>query len=176
MTLHRAHEAFAARPVFGNLELLFSLLDDYDLAERHRILGPLYQEFFVSQSMTLQPGSTEEDGMEFLYGQFKGLLRKLAEVVPYGFIVRGVVLTTLVWLHGSSDETFEAEFIKNNRQDEEKLREKFHRGEINQKEFDRKLGEIVERINNLRSDMNLRRDYYERFCEQVVAHLPDGRP
>jgi hypothetical protein len=174
--MHPAHEEFVSRPSFCRLDYLFGLLNEYDVAERHRILGPLYQEFFRSTSIDFPLGTSEEDGMLIVYQRFKAALMALSEAVPYAFIVMGVVSTTLAWLHGSSDERLISRFLEGNRRSIEMERQRFARGEISQQDLDQVMGEIEERINNLRADMNLRRGQYERFCEQVVARMPDGKP
>jgi len=174
--MHPAHETFASRPSFCRLDFLFGLLDEYDSAERHRILGPLYQQFFRTMSIEFPPGRSEDDGMVIVYERFKAALLALSETVPYIFIVMGVVSTTLAWLHGSSDERLVGDFLEGNHRSIELEQQRFARGEITQDDLDRALGEIEERVNNLRADMNLRRGQYEQFCEQVVARMPDGKP
>lgn len=173
--MHPAHKLFVSRPTFCELDELFALLDEFDVVDRHSVLGPLYQQFFRSTPFQVPPGTTDEQGMELAYAQFKELVVALAVPVHYAFIINGIVTTTLVWLHGSSDETLINDFIASNRESIESERRRFESGEITEQELEHVLGEIEERMNNLRSDMSLRRQLYERFCDDVVARLPNRR-
>jgi hypothetical protein len=160
-----------ARPSFSGLPELFALLDELDTRDRHFILGPLYQQFFQTTSVTISHGMTDEDGMSIVYDRFKEQINSLAAKMPTVFLVTGIVTTTLVWLHGASDESLFDDFVESNQRDREAHRQRFESGTITKQQFDHLLGEIEERINNLRSDMGLRRAHYELFCDKIVARI-----
>jgi len=81
----------------------------------------------------------------------------------------------LMWLYGSSDEGNLEEFIGSNRSEMERLNGLLAAGGISNAEHARLLGEHEERLNNLRGDIELRRDKYNSFCDEVVARLPQNR-
>jgi hypothetical protein len=173
--MHAAHQIFASRPTFCGLPELFALLDELDPADRHFILGPVYQQFFRSSSVKIAPGTTEDEAQTIVFNRFHQQIMALAATVPPAFLAKGIVTTTLVWLHGSSDEAYLNDFLESNHRDMNAHRERFARGAISQQQLDHLLGEIEERVNNLRSDMGLRRALYERFCDKVVARIVQMR-
>lgn len=175
MAMHPAHELFVTRPTFCALTEFLAVLDTFDLAERHFVLGPLYQQFLRTDRFHFPDARSDEDAMQRVYDQFRMMVVALAEPVHFAFVVTGIVTTTLVWLYGSSDPSLVDEFIESNKDGIRLEQERFNRGETTDEERDRALGEIEERLNNLKSDMALRRDKYERFCENVVARLPKRR-
>ncbi|MGE0536248.1 MAG: hypothetical protein AB7O68_14810 [Pirellulales bacterium] len=173
--MHLAHQTFAARPTFCSLADIFALLDEIDARDRNFMLGPLYQQVFRTTSVKIAPGMTEDDAMLAVYDRFKEQINSFVATVPSALLVTGIVTTTLVWLHGSSDESLIDDFIESNQRDLQTHQERLESGEITEQQFDRRRGEIEERLNNLRSDMALRRAHYEQFCEKVVARIVERR-
>jgi len=170
--MHPVHQAFVAKPVVCRLIDLFDLLDRLEVRERNQVLGPVYQEFFGMAPIKVPPSMAEEEAMEEVYNVFKEKAAALVPHVHWSFVIVGVVTTTLMWLQLLSDEGRLEEAIDFNRADMEAVRQRYARNEISQEQHDRKIGEIEERINNLPSDMLLRRELYDLFCTQVVDRLP----
>lgn len=173
--MHSAHQAFASRPSFCSLADLFVLLDEIDARDRHFMLGPLYQQVFRTTTAMIAPGMTEDEAISMVYDRFKEQINSFLATVSSALLVTGIVTTTLVWLHGSSDDSLIDDFIESNQRDLQTHQKQLESGEITEQQFDRLRGEIEERLNNLRSDMALRRAHYEQFCEKVVARIVERR-
>ncbi len=116
----------------------------------------------------------EDAAMQWLYDRFKekALGVTVQAQIHWNLLTVGIVTTMLMWLYAMSDEQRIPEVAENNRREAELARQQFARGEIDQGRLDRILGEIAERLNNMRSDISLLRHRCVRFCEQVVARLP----
>jgi len=174
--MNKAHLQFMSNPTFCSLDELFTYLDGLDLMDRHQLLGPVLQQVTRTTTITLPPGASEEDGMQDAYDQFKKLAHKLSLHVHFAFVVSGIVSTTLVWLYGSSNEENFSNFTKSNRKQQNSLKQLLESGQLSQEEFDQQNGEIEERLNNLHSEMNLKRRLYDIFCEEVVSKIITNPP
>ena len=170
--MHPVHIEFVSRPVFCKLQDLFLLLDQIEVRKRHSLLGPVYQDLFRQLSISYPSGTDEEMAMEDVFRQFKDRANHLAAQSLQSFIICAIITTTLMWLFASSDESRTSEVIEHNNKELAIIKEQFANGKIPKGIFDRISGEIEERLNNLKSDVRLRKDDYEFFCLNVVAKLP----
>ena len=169
--MHSAHSLFASRPLpmTCTLTTFFDSLEKLDEYERHRILGPVYQQFLRSGSHHFPTARTDEEGMQMLFDQFKN--HALALDVDQAFVTTGIIANILAWLYAFSDDKNTDMMIELNRANLLLVNTQFEDGKMTAEDFDRIRGELEERLNNLAGEMDNFRKLYEKFCEDVMSPL-----
>lgn len=167
---HIQYVTLAPHPDRNSLDDLFRWLDDLDVFERDRMLTWMYLAFLeapAGQAAT----ETEEERLELRYSKFQETFRHTATGVFGPFLVHAAVTYTLAYLRECGDKACLESVIRKSQSALKVLHRRIAEGTLSPEAGEAMIGSLEEHINNLSADVELARQRYERFCEQVVKRM-----
>jgi hypothetical protein len=168
--LHIQYVAAAPHPDKNSLDDLFRLLDGLEVFERDRMLVWMYLALLEGPA-TQETAETEEERLELRYNKFEQKFRHTAIGVFEPFLVHAVVTYTLAYLRECGDRACLDSALHKSQAALNVLRRRVAEGTLPSETGEAMIGDLEEHINNVRSDVELARQRYERFCEKVVKRM-----
>lgn len=167
---HIQYVTLAPHPDRNSLDDLFRLLDTLDVFERDRMLTWMYLAFLEAPSKQAT-AETEEDRLELRYNKFEEKFRQTAIGVFEPFLVHAAVTYTLAYLRECSDKACLESVLHKSHSALKVLHRRIAEGTLSPEVGEAMIGNLEEHINNVYADVELARQRYERFCEQVVKRM-----
>ena len=167
---HIQYVTLAPHPDRNSLDDLFRLLDNLDVFERDRMLAWMYLAF-LEPSTPQKTAETEEERLELRYNKFEHKFRHTAAGVFEPFLVHAAVTYTLAYLRECGDQTCLDAVLHKSQSALKMLRRRIAKGTLSAEAGESMIGNLEEHINNLHADVELARQRYEKFCENVVKQM-----
>jgi hypothetical protein len=167
---HIQYVTLAPHPDRNSLDDLFRQLDSLDVFERDRMLTWMYLAFLEAPA---RQGTfeTEEERLELRYNKFEEKFRHAAIGVFEPFLVHAAVTHTLAYLRECGDKACLDAVFQKCQSKVKLLRKRIAEGTLSRDAGESLIGSVEEHINNLYADVELARQRYEMFCEQVVKRM-----
>ena len=167
---HIQYVTLAPHPDRNSLDDLFRRLDNLDVFERDRMLTWMYLAF-LEGPVRQKAEETEEERLELRYNKFEEKFRHTAIGVFEPFLVHAAVTYTLAYLRECGDKACLDAVFHKSQSALNVLHRRIAKGTLLPEAGAAMIGSLEEHINNLRADVELTRQRYEKFCEKVVKKM-----